>query len=206
MSVIRSRALALFAERVGNCVPELKGKVCGGHAESPKRLSFPHLSVRAIRFRYFPDQPSDYCHIGASAGVFYVGRVEGTIQLRLGAQTANRRYALEQELLEKVFWADLEHPGIVLFTIPDCHDAQAAFELDETLWDDEKAFDKKWYSVATAELQLPALVTKGSVHTIEEIRLTLAEDLTSSASEIPDGSMETVSIDENGNLTPAANP
>lgn len=206
MSVIRSEALLRLAEFVGNTIPALKGKVCAGHAESPKRLGFPHLSITAIRFRFFPDQASEHQHIGASAGVFNVGRVEGTVQLRLGAQTANRRYALEQEILEKVFWADLSRPGIVLFDVPSCHDARIAFELDESGWDDEKAFDKKWYSFATLALQMPALVTQGSVHTIEEIRLTLAEDLTSPASDIPDGSKESVSFDETGTITLIANP
>jgi hypothetical protein len=126
--------------------------------------------------------------------------------MRLGAQTANRRYELEQAMMENVFWANLDRPGVVVFQLADVYDATIAFEADAEEWEDERAFDKKWFSVMTVTLQLPALVLKGDVHDIEEIRLALAEDLTSPSDEIPDSKMETVSIDEDGSLTPVANP
>jgi len=180
--------------------------VCGGAAEAPKQLGFPSLGIFAVRFRYFPDQHALHKSLNSSSAVLNVGRVEGTVQLRLGAQTAQRRYALEQEIMENVFWADIERPGIVLFTIADCDDAIVAFELDENEWEDEKAFSKKWYSVATVALQLPALVTKGEVYDIDDLRLTLTHDLTTPIVSVPASEKETVSIDENGDITPVVSP
>ena len=206
MSLIRIRALQKLADQIALCVPALKGKICGGAAEAPKRLGFPSLGIYAVRFRYFPDQALLFKETGLSTAVFNVGRVEATVQLRLGAQTAQRRYELEQQIMENVFWADLSRPGVVLFSVEDCHDAVVAFEADAEEWDDERAFDKKWYSTMTVMAQLPALVRKGGIPTMEEIRLTLTEDLSTPIESIPAGEQETVSIATDGTITPAAGP
>jgi len=206
MAVIRIEALRRLAALIQTSVPALKGRVCGGRAEAPKRLAFPHLSIFAVRFNYFPDQAELAKTLGNSRAVYNVGRVEGTVQFRLGATSANQRYELEQAIMENVFWSDIERPGIVVFQVPDCHDAVVAFELDSDEWSDERAFDKKWYSVMTAALQLPALVTKGSVYDMEEIRLTLTEDLSTPIVTVPPSEKETVSIAEDGSVTVAIGP
>lgn len=206
MSVIRIAALQRLADQIQACVPELRGKVCGGAAEAPHTLSFPNLAIFGVRFRYFPDQAALHCESGPSRATMNVGRVEGTVQLRLGAQTSSRRYELEQKLMENVFWADIERPGVVVFKLPEHHDAVIAFELDTDEWIDEKAFEKKWYSLMTVALQLPALVTKGSIYSLEEVRLALTEDLTTPIVSVPADEIEAVSISESGDITPAAGP
>ncbi len=198
---IRIRALQVLADLVQSCVPELRGKVCGGASENPHRLEFPSLGIYGVRFTFFPDQQEFIRKLGATRALFNIGRVEGTIQMRLGASSARQRYELEDKILEKVFWADIDRPGIALLTIQDCNDARVAFELDGSSWEDEKAFDRKWFSVLTARLQLPVLVTQSPVYDIAEIRLTVTEDLTTPIVSVPAAEKETVSIDELGGFT-----
>lgn len=195
MAVIRINALQRFADLIASCVPELAGSICGGAASGSHKLAFPSLAITATNFKFYPDQAVLHRSTGASTGVFNVGRVQGIVQLRLGAQSSEQRYALGQQIMEKIFWSDIERPGIVVLTIPECHDGVVAFELDGDTWEDEKAFDRKWYSVITATLQLPALVGKGGVHDMQEIRVTLAEDLsTPFGAGIPVTKLETTVI------------
>lgn len=204
--IIRIEALGRLARAIEACVPELKGQICAGPAEAPHRLSFPSLSINPVRFQYFPDQARVWCSPSASRVVLDVGRVEGTVQLRLGTTTAKQRYALEQAILEKIFWSDPDRPGVAVYTLSNAHDAVVAYELDENTWQNEKAFDKQWYSVMAMSLQLPALVEKGGVYNVEEVRLTLTDDLTAPIASVPANSKETVSVDEEGALTPVSSP
>jgi len=200
MSVIRLRALQRLAAFIESAVPELSGVICGGQATPSHRLVFPSLAITAVRFTFYPDQATEhYAPANSTRAVFNVGRVEGTVQLRLGAATNAERYRLEQAISEAVWWADIDRPGIVLIDIPDCDGARVAFEQDADEWQDERAFDREWYSTMTCALQMPALVAKLGVETIEEIRLQLTEDLTSAAPAVDE-----VVIDETGLLFPVS--
>ena len=90
--------------------------------------------------------------------------------------------------------------------VPECHDATVAWELDTDEWEDEKAFDKKWYSVMTVAAQLPVLVTREGVPKIEEVRVSLTENLDADFDQLPSSSLETVTVNEDGTIDPAANP
>ena len=90
--------------------------------------------------------------------------------------------------------------------MPSCQNAIVAWELDTDEWEHERAFDKKWYSIMAVAAQLPALVTRGSVHTIEELRLTLTDDLSSDITSVPENQQETVEIADDGTLTSATGP
>jgi hypothetical protein len=198
---IRIRALQVLADLIQSCVPELKGHVCGGASENPHRLEFPSLGIYGIRFTFNPDQQEFVRKLGATRALFNIGRVEGTVQMRLGASSVRQRYELEEKILENVFWRDIDRPGIVLVAIPECNDTQVAFELDGSTWEDEKAFDRKWYSIITTRLQLPVLVTSSPIYDIAEVRLTMTEDLTTPIATVPALEQETVSIDELGGFT-----
>ncbi len=205
MAVLRIEVLKILAECIANKVPALRNRICAGPAESPKKLGFPSLAIIPVRFRYFPDQASEYRDPGPGRACMNVGRHEGTVQLRLGAQTHIRRSALEDAILD-VFLEREGAPGVLVTAIPNVLDATVAWELDTDEWENERAFDKKWYSILTVMAQLPALVTRGSAHTMEEIRLTLTEDLTTPIEQLPAGDQETVLIGADGSITPAAGP
>jgi hypothetical protein len=213
MAVLRYEALILLAKCIGDAVPAIRGKICAGPAESPKRLGFPHLSINPIKFKYFPDQAAEPVELGdpdttehaRGKVLLNVGRHEGLIQLRLGAQTARLRAELEEKILA-VFLGREGSPGVLVTPIPKCHNATVAWELDGDEWENEKAFDKKWYSIMTVMAQLPALVTRGSVYSIEELRLTLTEDLSTPIESVPAEEQETVQISEDGTIVAAVGP
>lgn len=213
MAVLRLQALDALAACIGDFAPSLRGKIQPGPAESGKRLCFPNLAIIPVRFRFFPDQEAE---VGELTGVppqglppntalLNVGRHEGTIQLRLGAMTHRQRAQLEEEILA-AFLSREGSPGVLVTVVPTCHNATVAWELDTDEWENERAFDKKWYSVLTVAAQLPALVTRGSVYTIEELRLALTEDLSTPISDLPATAIETVDIAEDGTISVAAGP
>jgi hypothetical protein len=205
--------LKILAECIEDRVPALRNKICKGPAESPKKLGFPSLAIIPVKFRFFPDQAAEIYQLtgrsveGHPPGtvLLNVGRHEGTIQLRLGATTARQRAELEEAVLQ-VFLERPGSPGVLVTPIPQCHNAIVAWELDTDEWENERAFDKKWYSIMTVAAQLPAFVTRGSVHTIEELRLTLTDDLSSDITSVPADQQETVAIAEDGTLTEATGP
>jgi hypothetical protein len=69
-------------------------------------------------------------------------------------------------------------PGVLLTVLPNCWDAVVAWELEDEEWEDEKNFDKKWYTTISITGQLPALVNRRNVPTIEQISLGWTEDFT----------------------------
>ena len=200
MSVIRTHALDLLAQCIATYVPELKGKICAGPTEAPKVRQWPHLSIWPVRFKYYPDQAHQHKELGSTRVVMNVGRHEALVQLRLGANTHNQRLALEEKLLN-VFLRTPGRPGVLVNFIPNCHDATVAWELDEDEWENELAFSKKWFSIMTVLGQIPALVTRDSVYTIEELRLSLTEDLSTDFTTLPSSAVETVSVEEDGSIT-----
>lgn len=179
MSLVKIRALEMLKDDIECAIPKLAGKVCAGHAKHPKQQPYPHCSIIVTRGQYFPDQADLYSSPSPSIGVFRLGRIEATAQIRLGCANPDERYQLGELLLSRVFMHDLERPGIRLVSIPDCDDALVAFELDEWAWEDEMAFDNQWYSMLTCRVQFPVLVRKGTIYSIEEIQQQFTEDLDS---------------------------
>lgn len=198
MAVIKTHALDGLAKYIRERVPELAGKINAGPCEAPKIRTWPHLNIWPIKFRYYPDQASLHSS-SRSKVVMNVGRHEGTVQLWLGATTDRRRRDLEDKVMD-VFLSTPGRPGIVFFPVP-CHDdAVVAWELVDGEWRNELALGKKWFSILAVTAQIPALVTRDGVYTIDDLRLTLTEDLTSEITEIPASQQETVRVLEDGSI------
>lgn len=196
MQLIRIRALEVLQRCIEIAVPALAGRVCAGSNKHPDQLQFPSAALVSTRANYFPDQAVEHSIPSPNVGVFNIGRAEAIVQIRIGASNDDERYILEDALLTNVFLQDLQRPGIVKLTIPDCEDALVVFELDDCAWEDEFAFENKWYSVLTAALQMPVLVRKGGLYSIDEICLQLTEDLDTPVASISAGDIETTLIDE----------
>lgn len=205
MAVLRIRTLEVLAATIERLCPDLQGRVCAGPAEHPKRLGFPSLAIIPAAYSFFPDQDGEvwFCPDAGNTAVFKVGRHEATIQLRLGAKTARQRYALEHAV-SQIFISQRRRPGVLVVQVPDCWNAVVAYEFDQTEWRNELAFDKQWYSIASVTVQLPALVERGGVYTIEELRSCFTEDLSTPIESVPAAQVECVSIDESGNITVAS--
>jgi hypothetical protein len=201
MAVLRTHAMDALKACIALYVPELQGKICAGPTEAPKTRVWPHLAIYPVRFSYFPNQAHEHKELGASKVVMNVGRHEGLVQLRLGATTHNRRIELEEKVIN-VFLRTPGRPGVLVTEIAACHDATVAWELDTDEWQNELAFSKQWFSLLTVLVQIPALVTREGVYSIEELRLTLTEDLTTPYDDLPASQQETVKLLEDGSLEP----
>ena len=199
MSVLRTRALELFKAFLECNVPELENSICAGPAEAPKMRTWPHLAISPVRFTLYPNQ--EFVHDGTlpTQAVLNVGRFEGLVQLRLGATSTRMRAELESKVTN-CFFLQEGRPGVIVLPVPECPDAIVAWELDADEWSNEAAFTKQWYSIMTVTVQIPALVTRDGVYTIEDLQLILTDDLTTAASSLPDSKKETVQVLEDGTI------
>lgn len=193
MSLIRIRALEVLKEKIECAVPELLGKVCAGQQKHPHTIDYPHCSIMLMRGQFLPDQACIVSSPSPSTAVYRLGRIQAIAQVKLGSANCDERYILGDKIFNNVFMANCERPGICFFNIPDCHDALVAWELDSWGWEDEFAFDNKWYSVLTCTVQIPVLVRKAGVYSIDEICLQFNEDLETEVSLLT--GTETTTID-----------
>ena len=212
MSVIKIKALQRLADVIGCAIKELKGSICAGPSTNNHQLSFPSLSIVPERFSFLPNQPTEYNYVTQQARcpspvtvVMDVGRWEGEIVLRLGAKTPFKRYELEHKI-EQIFLGDVTgaspdtlaryRPGILLVDVPECDEARVAFELRNDTWRDEKVFSNKWFSEMRILAQIPALVPWRPIYTIDQLQLSLTEDL-----ETINPASETIEIASDGSIT-----
>lgn len=200
MSVLRSHALSTFASRMEDEVPELRGRINPGPCEATKMRQWPHLSIWPVSWGFHPDADGQvHCDLGRTRAVFNVGRFEGTVQLRLGARTHKRRMDLEDKVTQ-AFLKTPQHPGIIIIDVPDCHDAVVCWELGDADWRNEAAFSKQWFSILAVTVQIPALVTRDGVYTMDDLRVTLTEDVDSEVASIPADEQWTVRVLEDGSI------
>lgn len=197
---IRMRAVEALAATIASLIPELEDQICAGPSGPEHKMAFPHLVILPVRYTFQPNQEEHWQDVGSEGAVFRIGAYEGLYQLRLGAKTSRQRAELEEKL-SQVFYRTEGHPGVLLIQVADYWGAQVAYEINESEWENELAFDREWYSIITVDVTAPVLVERGGVYTIEEIRLSLAEDMETSFDALPAGAVESVSIDENGTIT-----
>lgn len=219
--IIKLRALERLANIIEGAIPELKCSVIPGHATKHQKKRFPSVSLSPTRFTFFPDQASCQDPVtkldmndGPKVAVFNVGRWEGIVDVRVAAKTPFKRYELEYKL-EQLFLGDTTgvdstrpdagacmRPGVLLADIPECHFARVAFELDSGTWDNEMAFSNEWFSVLRVRAQIPALICKGPIHTIENLQLCLTEDLDTAVAvgSLP-ADTEAIQIADDGTIT-----
>jgi hypothetical protein len=178
MAVVRLEALKGLACAITDAIPELRNRICLGQADPRKDLQFPSLNIDPIRYKYDPNQAQERHEPSVECVVMQVGAHAGTLQLRLITKTSDERAVLEQKIIDLFLETPL-HPGVLLTVISSCPslgDFLAAWEFDTDEWDDEGVFNGHFYSVIALAGILPALVTRGSSHTIEQLQLGLTHD------------------------------
>jgi len=223
MSGIRIKALDKLSALLECEVKELKGKICAGPSGRDHRLSYPSLAINPLRFAFEPhqatfrDPTTGECYETAlnKQALVKVGDWVGTIELRLGARTAAARCRLEEDI-ETVFLGgfssfmagrtdpvagECARVGVALVDIPECYGARVSFELEDSVWENEKVFNKQWYSVLRITAIIPAFVLKSPVHTIDTLKLSLTEDLETVATPTSGPESETVNIAEDGTIS-----
>lgn len=180
MSVLKLDALERLRCLIIEAVPALDGKICVGIGASGHKLTFPSLAVDVERFTYEPFQERVSHSPSHSCAVFNVGFFNADIELKLSAATTGERYAMEQSIVA-LFLATEGHPGVLFANITTSEEYGpwiASFELEDSTWEDEFAFDKKYASTIKLRASIPALVTRNKTYTIKEIALAITDDFT----------------------------
>lgn len=208
VAVIRYKALTALREAIESAVPALYGKTEITWAPPEKNACMPAMALIAARWAYRPNQEIAVIEpeVGTTA-VYDVGRHEATVQLRLLAATPGERMELEQQVID-LFLSQEGRPGILLTTIVDTPEIGqwfASWELEADEWRSEKAFSNKHWSVVEVLGTLPALVSRAGVYTIQDLRLGVTHDMTTTFTpttfDASEG-IERVRVNENGTLTP----
>ena len=207
MAIVRLEVLKQLSAAITADVPDLAGKVCVGHAGASKLLSFPHMVILPIRWKYTPFQADEVHEPAADRVVMNVGYHQSIVQVRLGAKTQHERYALEQQVID-VFLSTPMRPGVLLTEVTSCPelgDFTASWELDNDEWEDAKAFDSQFYSIIVLDATIPALVTRTGAWTIEQIQLGITDMLSAVDADNfnTDPPVEVVQIHADGSISPA---
>jgi hypothetical protein len=189
---VRTHALARLVAALELACPALKDRITV-EADRDEAMKWPKLGVRMVRA---PFKAYDRRKVVQDAGatVFDVGHFAPLVQLRLGAPTQRQRVDLGEQLLG-AFLGTGYRPGILVTDLPECFGTVAAWELDDEGWNDEMAFDKKFWSVMTLSGWIPALV-RVPTYTLSDLRIAFTEDMTSTTPAV-----ETVRVNEDGTLT-----
>lgn len=205
MAIVRLEALNHLRDAIVCAIPELRNRVCVGQRDAGGDLGFPHMVLDPIRWKYEPHQADEVFDPAPDRVVVNVGYHEGTVQIRIGAKNAYERMELEQKVLD-VFLSPALSPGVLVtpvLTCPALGEFVASWVLDNDEWDDRQAFSQQYYSQVVCTGVVPALVTRGSSHTIEDLRLGLTENFDSTIDEDNfDTSplLEIVTINQDGSI------
>ena len=210
MAVVKIEALKYLADLLKAAIPELEGKICVGQAMPNHDLAFPSLAIVPVgRWRFIPDQDGDDTGVSPLPDrvVMNVGRHDVTIQLQLACATQDQRYELEQQI-ERFFLGTELHPGVVFGAVNACEDDVgefvASFMLDDSEWQDGKAFQQQSWSYIDVLASIPALVTRAGVYTMNEIQLGLTEVFSpnpTSATFTTDATIERIVVQDDGSIT-----
>lgn len=221
-SLIKIRLLQRLADLIQCEIKELKGHVCAGPASRDHKLTFPSLALIPQAFTFEPWQQDEFDYVRdrfydvpPKTTAFVVGKWDGVIEFKLGEKTPFKRYELEAKL-EELFLGTTtgtdplyrdpyfdQRPGILLIDVPECYGARCALMLEGDQWENELAFANEWYSTLRVSVEMPAIITKRPVHSIDTLQFALTEDLEtviSSPTALPSDT-ETVTIDADGNIT-----
>lgn len=223
---IKIAALDRLAEVLGREIKGLRNRICVGPATRDKKLAFPSLALLPQRFTFLPHQADERDHVrdvdrsfGPRTAIFEVGTWQGLVEIRIGSKVARERYKMEYEV-EQVFLGNADgtapdaqdvagqnwmRPGIILIDVPDCDNARCAFELSDDVWENEKVFSNEWYSVMRVVANIPALVRAKNVPSIDELSLSLTQDLetvvTTAAEADALSDIETVAVASDGTIS-----
>lgn len=208
MAVIKLEALQKLKEAIEAGVPELCGRIHAGVSPANHKEEFPCLTINAVGpWRYQPEQEQEHSEpaVLTNALVVCVGEWQGTIQIALQTATLDERYQLEQKLTD-LFLSTEGHAGVLLTIVTNCPelgDFLASWEFDEVDWEDERVFDQVAGSTLVCTGLIPALITRGNVYTIEDLRLGLGDlgSTADAATFVSTATVEVLSVDENGDLT-----
>lgn len=194
------RAAEVLGCLIENACPELVDQVCAGPSDTGHKRTFPYVAIVPINFKFSPDQEDVWAEVGDSRAIIDVGRYDALYQIQVGSKNKTTRARL-MDAITALFFQTEARPGVLVVEIVDCHNAVVGYELESHTWENEAGFSDKWVSITTVNVVTPVLIERGSVYTMQEIRMMLAAEQAASIEKVSDDVRETVAVDENGNVT-----
>lgn len=191
---VRLESLEALKLAIMQAIPELTDMICVGQADPSHALALPHLTIDPVRWEFMPYQAEEKSSPGFDKVVVDVGTHEGIVQLTIGAENLGQRAIIEAKLLDLFLRQELA-PGVLVTVVQSCPELgewEAAWELDEDEWQDQSAFDGKFYSRISVNGVIPALtIRQGFPMENLQVQTELDEQFT-----------ETVRVNEDGTITP----
>jgi len=207
MAVVKLEAMNALVAAIVCEVTELRDRVCIGQADPGHDLGFPHMSLTPIRWKYSMHQAEEVFDPAPDRVVMDVGYHTSIVKIEIGATSSYQRMELEQKVTD-VFLGQVMSPGIINTPVLTCSELGefiASWMYDEDEWVNRQAFDQQFYSSMAIDGVVPALVTRGSSHTIEELRCGITHDSSTIDSDNFDTSplVEVVQVNQDGTISPA---
>jgi hypothetical protein len=210
-AVVRLQAFKTLQAAIETAIPELRDHVEIVQVPPEQHMTFPSLSIVPSSPRYVPfqeeeatDDDGNTIEPDEQSLVVSLGAWETTVQLHLACATMAERYALEETLFE--LWMQREGaPGVLCTTVTACPalgNILASWTLDDSGWQDDKAFSSQHWAMTEVSGVIPVLVTRRGVYSLDDLRLGLTNDFT-----IPETSagfdtvVPVVKINEDGTVT-----
>jgi hypothetical protein len=212
MPVVKIDALTNLAAALATAVPALVAKTPITIQQAPSAVmeAFPNCAIIIPgKLLFDPAQRLMQQDLGNNVVVFNVGAHEGPIQIRITTNTTLERAQLEQAVMDLFMGSagtTAARPGVLPIEIvsTDLVDWVAAFEYEDSMWNDTRAQEREYESVITVNAVIPALTVQSSVYDIDTLKLGFTEDFTTVST--PDNFgppfAEVVQINQDGSITP----
>lgn len=206
--VVKLEAFNALAAAIEAHAPELRNHVEVVQVPPDHKLSFPSLAIVPGKLSHHFAQEGVVAQPTNHSAVVCVGSWEGSLQLRLACATPASRFRLEEALTgtEGLFFREEDRPGILLTQVTACPqlgNILAAWDLDDSSWDEEYAFSSQEWSVINLRTVIPALALRDGVYTVNELRFGVTKDFsTPETSAAFDAMPGIVRVNEDGTITP----
>ena len=205
MAVVKLDALNALSAAIAAAVPALAGKIVVQQAVASKIESFPNLAlVLAGRMEFEPADRLLQQDLGNNVVVWNMGAHSGPLQMRLVATSSLERATLEQALVDYAMARD-NAPGVIVVPVTSAPSIAwtAAFELDDSQWQDTRALEREYDAILTFNAVIPALVTESPVYDVTKLLLGLTSDMTTTFTPSTFLDTELVQLNTDGTLSSA---
>jgi len=203
MAVVRLEAMRMLESAIEQHVPRLRGRVVPWPQPPGQKLKLASIALILVRTHFNPEQATEVYEPSPDEVVMRVGMHELTVQMRLTAATLPERAALEEQVLD-LWLSSIGRPGILLTPVVSCPrfgSITCAWELEDATWEDEMAFDEKWWTTMVVTGQVPALVTRGEAPKMRDLQLGFTT--AGPGHQFSDPAVEVVRVQEDGTFVPA---
>lgn len=177
MNLKRAAAKALAAH-LEAAIPALAGKVHTVSAEPEEYAAYPSLYILPGKMTPELLGEEEVDDSAEDTLLVEIGDWTGTWELRIPGKTPLEREELEQQVLDAFFaregagaLIEVSIQRVVAGGVTTQHTATASFGIDASEWSEEFSFSKKRFSFLDVSAEIPILVLRTNIPTINELIL-----------------------------------